>query len=113
MEQKRLRTTALCEGVSICSFYLSIILISGIKELYVTKVITRSLQNNLTNILRYSNGEIVSVKGRNLIVNVSDDNRHVGRHDVVAESGFVFKNLASSKLERVETALRKNCLKIC
>ena len=85
----------------------------GIKELYVTTFIIQSCKKKLTNILRYSDGEIVSVEGRNLVVDVSDDDRHVGRHDVVAESGFVFKNLASPKLEGVETALRKNCLKIC
>ncbi len=67
----------------------------------------------LTNIFRYSDSKVVSVEVRNLIVDVGDDDGHVGGHDVVAESGFVFKNLACTKLESVEAALRKNCLKIC
>jgi len=67
-------------------------------------------EQKLTNILRYCDGKIVSVEGWNLIVDVGDDDRHVGRHDVVAESGFVFKNLASTKLEGVEATLRQDCL---
>ena len=75
---------------------------------------TRSGQ--LTDILGHRDGVVVPVERRDSIVDVGDDERHVGRH-LVAETGLVFQDFPGTDLKRVEAALgqdglsKKNVLK--
>ena len=68
---------------------------------------TRSGQ--LTDILGHRYGVVVPVEGRDSIVDVGDDERHVGRH-FVAETGLVFQDFPGPDLKRVEAALGQDGL---